>query len=297
MFKWDDVKYFLAVARSGSTIAAAKLLKQNQSTVQRRLAELEQHLGQTLFDKPHSGYRISSFGQGLLPFAEQLERAAIAFDNRRHVKDRVEHGVVRLTCPEPVMIRLVKAGIPDMFGAKHPGLKIEFVMRDSYVDLKKGEADVAFRSGDTEDNELVGRKIADSIWSVYASKSYLQKHGQPQSFEELDRHTVIAFEGAMTSNRAASWLAAVAPNAPVAVRVSSVLGLVSAAKSGVAVVPMPVALGNAEDDLVRIFESVPELTRSWRILAHPDVRATSSVSAFFDFVNDEIAAFKPILTG
>ena len=297
MFNWDDVKHFLAVARTGSTIAAAKSLKQNQSTVQRRLAELERNLDQTLFDKTKAGYRLSHFGQDLLPFAEQIESAAIAFENRKSVKDRAEYGVVRLTCPEPVMIRIVKSGILDRFYSKNPGLKVEFVMSDKYVDLAKGEADVAFRSGDTDDGELVGRKIADSIWSIYASKSYLQQHGQPQSIDELGKHAVIAFEGTMAGNRAASWLATVAPHAPVTARVSSVLGLVSAAKSGVAVVPMPIALGNSEEDLVRLFESVPELTRSWRILAHPTARATPAVSAFFDFVNGELGALKPILTG
>jgi DNA-binding transcriptional LysR family regulator len=297
MFNWDDIKHFLATVREGSTIAAAKSLKQNQSTVQRRLADLEKKLGQVLFDKTKNGYRLTPFGRDVLPFAERIESAAVAFENRKLVKDRIEHGVVRLTCPEPVMIRLVKAGIPDRFQVKNPGLRIEFVMSDKYVDLKKGDADVAFRSGDTDDNELVGKKIADSIWSIYASKNYVQQHGKPESLAQLNNHAVVAFEGTMAGNRAAGWLASIAPHAAVTARVSSVLGLVSAAKSGVAVVPMPIALGNAEEDLVRLVESVPELTRSWRILAHPNARDTPAVSAFFDFVNDELASFKPILTG
>jgi DNA-binding transcriptional LysR family regulator len=297
MFKWDDIKHFLATVRGGSTLAAAKTLKQNQSTVHRRLADLELQLGQPLFDRTKTGYHISAFGQDILPFAEQLESAAIALENRKSVKDRIEHGTVRLTCPEPVMIRLVKAGIPERFQIKNPGLKIEFVMSDSYIDLKKGEADVAFRSGDTDDGVLVGRKIADSIWSVYASQNYVQQFGRPTSLQDLNQHSVVAFEGAMAGNRAASWLATVAPHATISARVSSILGLVSAAKSGVAVVPMPIALGNSEVDLVMLFEPIPELSRSWRILAHPTARSTPAVSAFFDFVNDELSSFKPILTG
>ena len=101
----------------------------------------------------------------------------------------------------------------------------------------------------------------------------------------------------MATNRAAVWLAGIAPSAAIAARVSSVLGLVSVAKSGAAVVPMPIALGNSEPDLVRLFDHVPELTRSWRILAHPDMRKTPAVSAFFAFIGDEIAALRPILTG
>jgi DNA-binding transcriptional LysR family regulator len=101
----------------------------------------------------------------------------------------------------------------------------------------------------------------------------------------------------MATNRAAKWLQEVAPGAPVAARVNSVLGLVSVAKSGVAVVPMPIALGNAEPDLVRLFDQVPELTRSWRILTHPDRRRTPAVAAFLDFIAAETAALRPILTG
>jgi hypothetical protein len=78
----------------------------------------------------------------------------------------------------------------------------------------------------------------------------------------------------MADNRAARWLADVTPQAEVPARVASVLGLVSVAKSGVAVMPMPIALGDAKPDLVRLFDPIPALTRSWRILAHPDARKT-----------------------
>ncbi len=170
-------------------------------------------------------------------------------------------------------------------------------MSDTYVDLTKGEADVAFRSGDTDDGVLVGRKIADSIWSLYASQDYVRLHGRLENLGDLSNHAVIGFEGSMIANRAATWLAEVAPGATIAARVSSVLGPVSVAKSGAATVTMPIALGNSEPDLVRLLDHVTELTRSKRILAHPIGRKSPIVSAFFAFVSDEIAALKPILTG
>ena len=297
MFTWDDVKHFLAVARHGSTLAAGKALGLSQSTVHRRVAELERAIGRELVMRSSIGYRLTAFGEEMLPYAEDVERAAIAFGERKLALDRVEIGVIRVTCPEPVMVRIIKSSLLERFYARHPGLRVEFIMSDKYVDLTKGEADVALRSGDTDDAILVGRKIADSIWSLYASQSYLQSHGRPESLADLNRHAVVGFEGAMTTNRAAAWLAEIAPSAAIAARVSSVLGLVSVAKSGAAVVPMPIALGNSESDLVRLFDHVPELTRSWRILAHPDARKTPAVSAFFAFIGDEIAALRPILTG
>jgi len=79
--------------------------------------------------------------------------------------------------------------------------------------------------------------------------------------------------------------------------VNSVLGLVSAAKSGIGLAPMPIALGDAEAELVRVLGPIAELTRSWRLLTHPDLRQRPRVSAFFDFINDEIPSLRPILTG
>jgi DNA-binding transcriptional LysR family regulator len=233
----------------------------------------------------------------MLPYAEQIERAALAFEQRRATIDRGEAGLIRVTCPEPIVYRIMKSALLDRFHARHPKLRVEFVMSDQYVDLARGDADVALRSGDTDDDVLVGRKIADSLWSVYASNAYIDRNGRPENIADLARHATVGFDGPMATNRAAKWLQEVAPNAAVAARVTSVLALVSLAKSGVAAVPMPIALGDAERELVRLFEPVPELTRSWRILAHPDRRRTPAVAAFFDFIADEIPALKPILTG
>jgi molybdenum-dependent DNA-binding transcriptional regulator ModE len=83
MFEWDDVKYFLAVARHGSTLAAAKALNLSQSTVQRRVTELERKLGRGLVKRHATGYRLTEFGEEMLPYAEQIERAALAFEQRK----------------------------------------------------------------------------------------------------------------------------------------------------------------------------------------------------------------------
>jgi DNA-binding transcriptional LysR family regulator len=297
MFVWDDVKYLLAIARHGSTLAAGKALGLSQSTVHRRLEALERQIGRALVVRSAAGYRLTAFGQDMLPYAEDMERTAFAFGERKTALERVEVGVIRLTCPEPIMVRIVKSALLERFYARHPGLRVEFVMSDKFIDLHQGEADVALRSGDTDDGVLVGRKIADSIWSVYASRSYIANFGAPEDVRALNNHAVVGFDGPMATNRAATWLAEVAPNARIGARVSSVLGLVSAAKSGVVIAPMPIALGNSEADLVQVFGAVPELTRSWRILAHPDMRKSPAVAAFFAFVTDEIAALKPILTG
>lgn len=297
MFEWSDVRYFLAVARNGSTVAAAKALKTSQSTVQRRLVELEHRLGRPLVKRTPAGYRLTEFGQEMLPHAERVEQAARAMEQHRDTLERAEIGIIRLTCPEPIMVRIAQSGLLDRFHARHPGLRIEFVMSDKYLDLAKGDADVALRSGDTDDEVLVGRTIANSIWAVYGSRQYIERRGKPDRIEDLDRHAVVGLDESMANHRAATWLRAVAPNAEIAARSNSVLGLVSAARSGVGLAALPTALGDAEADLVRVLGPIPELQRSWRLLTHPDLRKTPRVAAFFAFVNGELAAFRSILTG
>ena len=218
MFDWNDLRHFLAVARHGSTIAAGKALGVNQSTVHRRLSELEARIGRELVARHTAGYRVTEFGAELLPFAERVEAAVSELE--QHVADgaRDGRGTIRLTCPEPVVPRLLP--LIDRFHARHPRFRVDLVTSDRYLDLLKGEADVAFRSGDTDD-DLIGRKIADSIWAVYASRAYAERHGTPKRVEDLADHLLVSLDEKMASHRAVQWLQAVAPNARIASRMTA----------------------------------------------------------------------------
>jgi DNA-binding transcriptional LysR family regulator len=297
MFDWNDLRYLLAVARHRSTLAAGRALKVNQSTVHRRLTELERRIGRQLVKRHPTGYRLTEFGQEMVSHAEGVEQAVLAFEQHLEASRREVVGIVRVTCPEPLVFRLTQCSLLERFHARHPGLRVEFVMSDKYLDLMKGDADVALRSGDTDDNELVGRKIADSIWAVYASRNYIERHGKPDRVEHLEQHALVGFDETMTNHRAAVWLRQVAPNAKIVARNNSVLGLVYAVKSGIGIAPLPTALGDAEDDLVSVLGPIPELARIWRLLTPPDLRRTPRVSAFFDFMVEEIETLRPILTG
>lgn len=297
MFEWSDLRYFLAVARHGSTLAAARALNTSQSTVQRRLVELERRLGRDLVKRHATGYRLTEFGEQMLPFAERVEHAIQTFEQHKQTIERGDVGVIRLTCPEPIMYRITQAALLDRFHARYPDLRVEFVMSDKYLDITKGDADVALRSGDTDDAVLIGKKIADSIWAVYASKTYIARHGSPASITDLRQHAIVGLDGTMAKHRAATWLMEKVPDANIVVRVTSILGLVSAAKSGAGVTPLPTALGDAEGELVQVLPPVAELQRSWRLLTHPDLRHTPRVAAFFAFIDDERDALRSILTG
>ena len=297
MFDWNDLRYLLAVVRHGSTIAAGQALQVNQSTVHRRLAELERRLGLPLVRRHPSGYRLTELGASLLDAASAVETAVIDFERQvQSLKDDLT-GVIRLTCPEPTVSRIVATGLLERFHERHPKLTVEFVTSDRYLDLARGEADVAFRSGEPTDPNLVGRKICDSIWAIYASKSYIQKHGRPQTLGDLAAHAMIGFDGIMQNHRVAKWLPVAVPNARVVNRNNSMLGTVSAVKAGIGVAPLPTTLGDAEDTLVRVLPPVDELTRSWYLLTHPDLRKTPRIAAFIDHVLQDLPALRLALVG
>jgi DNA-binding transcriptional LysR family regulator len=228
----------------------------------------------------------------LQPYVEHIEFAIR--DLEREVAGHDSHGIIRVTCPEPIVQRMTP--LIARFHERHPKLRVEFVMSDRYMDLSKGDADVAFRSGDTDD-ELVGRKIADSVWAVYASRSYVERHGAPKRVEDLTQHPLVGFDASMSKHRVEQWLKDVAPDANIVARNNSVLGSLYAVKSGIGIGALPTAIADGDPELFRLLGPIPELTRSWRILAHPDLRRTPRVATFFDFVVEEREALKTILTG
>jgi DNA-binding transcriptional LysR family regulator len=291
------LKHFLAFAREGSTLAAARVLGVSQSTVHRRLAELEKRLGRRLLERDLTGYRLTELGEGLRPFAERVEEAIAAFERHLVSSDKELAGTIRVTCPTTVADRLLRTPLVDAFHKRYPGLRVELVVSDQVLDLSTGEADIAIRFGEPDDAALVGRTIAEMSWALYASRSYFERHGRLECPKDIERHLVVAYDGAMANFPAARWLRSVAPGAPIAARSDSWPAVISAVKSGAGLAPMPVAVGDREDELVRMIDDIPELATKYYLLTHRDLHRTPRVRAFFDFVDAEIRAFRAMLSG
>src|SRR3569832_1387303 len=286
MFDWNDLRHFLAVARLGSTLAAAKALNVNHPTVHRRLDELEKRLGRNLVARHSTGYKLTELGQDIVGYAERVEEAVQAFERRVAASHTELAGTIRVTCPEVLGFKLMQSALIEKFNARYPGLRVEIIVSDKYLDLGKGEADVAFRACAPfpTDSTLFGRKIAPSPWAVYASKAYVARHGGISGGEEINRHAVIQFESTMRDHAAARWLQSAAPTANVIARGSSIHAALTEVKSGVGVGVLPVNLGDIENDLVRLFGPIPNLPSDVYLLIHEDLKEISCVRAFFVFV-------------
>ena len=295
MFDWDDLRYFLAIAREGSTLSAAKALGVSQPTVKRRLDALERRIKRKLVEQHPAGYRLTELGKTLIPHAEDVERCVTAFQRHLIAGGQELSGTLRVTCPEGMASRLL-APLIEAFRAKHPELRIDLIMTDRRLDLTKGEAEVAVRMHEPGDQSLVARKIADSPWGIYASRSYIKRHGRPQQSDDLDDHAIIEFGGEVADTHAARWLRLAAPRATIAARGNSMLGVLAAVKSGAGLAPLPMLLVSPEDDLEPVLGPVPELGSKIYLVMHSDLRRTPRVRVFCDFVVAEMARVVPSLT-
>lgn len=294
MFDWNDLKYFLAFARTGSMLAAAKVSRVNQSTVQRRIVELESRIGQQLVVRHLAGYRLTEEGQELRRSAEKVEDAVTAFEHEVVARDKGLSGPIRVTTTGGVADRLRKASLIDAFHARHPDFQLELVISDRILDLSAGEADLAIRSGAPRDESLIGRKIADVPWAIYASRSYIQHHGAPRCVTDIERHVMVICSCTYENDPVGQWLRLVAPRATVGARCETGSEQLQAVKSGAGIALLLTHHGDA--DLVRIID-IADLATPYYLLVHETMRYRPRVRAFADFVAAEIKAFRTSISG
>lgn len=289
MFAWDDLKYLLAFARAGSMLAAASALGVNQTTVQRRLAELERQLGRQLVMRQSGGYVLTAEAQELLISAERVELAAAAFERDVAANDRSLKGTIRVTTTGFVAERLRKSHLIDAFCSRHPELSVEMLVSDRCLDLAKGEADIAIRAGEPTDETLVARKIADVPWAIFAAQSYIARHGSPDCVADIGWHSVVICDDTRLQCPATLWLQARAPDARIVARCDSGHDQVRLAQSGAGLALL--LAYDRDEGLVRIIDNIG-LETPFYLLMHADMQRTPKVRAFADFVSSEIETFR-----
>ena len=196
------------------------------------IAELEKRIGRNVVIRHATGYRLTEFGNELQPWAEQVEKAVASLERYLVAASDTPTGSVRVTCSESIGYRLIQSPLLETFHGRYPGLRVELIMSDHFLDIARGEADVAIRAGIPNEETLVGRKIADVPWALYCSRAYLARHGRLERAEDIAEHSVIEFDGDIRDHHAAKWLRSVAPTARVVARSNTVPGLLMSVKSG-----------------------------------------------------------------
>jgi DNA-binding transcriptional LysR family regulator len=284
MFDWNDLKAFLAVARGGSTLAAAKSLGVNQTTVARRIESLEQALGFKLFERGQTGSRLTEVGAALIAEAEAVEQAAIRFANQAAGQMRGVSGALRLTTNELVASSMV---IPALgaFRQLHPDIQVDLVITDATLDLANGEADLAIRTSQAlAPSDLVARKICDHHIALYCSREYAARKGVPASLDELRDHDLIDVSREMSNVPAATWMMRHSGGKEPVTRSNSMASLVHAVKAGLGIGALPCAIGDPDRDFIRCSDVIEEARASSWIVTRRDLKDAPRVRAFIDFM-------------
>jgi DNA-binding transcriptional LysR family regulator len=287
MYDWNDLRAFLAVAETGSTLAAGRKLRVSQTTAARRVAALEQALGLTLFERRQAGYVLTPVGEELVEQARAVEAAALSLADAAASKGREVSGTVRLTTQEIFAVTV----LPPILGELHeayPDIRIELDTGEELRDLAAGAADVALRTCERlEGGSLVGRRIADDRWAFYCSRSYAAAHGVPHSRKELRDHPLIGGGGQQLWRIYGAWLRENGLEDAVALHHGSPLGLLASVRSGIGLAVLPCIVADLELDLVRCLPPTEHDRGLW-LLTHERLRHTPRVRAVLDFLADRL---------
>ena len=288
MLDWNDIRYFLAVARQGSTLAAARALRVSQTTVARRITALEEALGVTLFDKRQAGYSLTPGGQDLLARAALVEGAADSNSEAAAAQNRDVRGMVRITTQEIFANTLLAPMLRELHEL-HPEIVIELDTQQELLDLGAGEADISLRStAQDAPAGVVGRRLCIDDWTLYCSREYGERHGVPRTREDLRKHSIIGGGGGKLWLHYEAWLRSLGLEGQVAMHHATSTGLFTAVRSGFGIAVLLCIVADAEPDLIRCVKPRDDHGRVMWLLTHERVRHTPRVRVVIDFLYDRL---------
>jgi len=290
---WDDLRFFLAVARKGSIRAASSTLAVNHSTVLRRINAFEEKLNVRLFERLPTGYALTPTGEEMVDSAQRIEDEVVKLDRQVIGQDTQLSGVLRVTMPLILGTHLL---VPELaaFSAAYPGIQLEIAASDENFNLKKREADVAIRITPNPPEYLIGRKILKPAKGIYASHHYLKQHDPVNQPEKMNW---LGWEDSVASPQ---WVKDSAfPTSPIRHQADNILVQLETAKAGMGLALLPCFLADPIESLQRLHLIPPSSTLYgdlW-ILTHQDLRATARVKAFMDFMIEVLKRHHDLLMG
>jgi DNA-binding transcriptional LysR family regulator len=274
---WNDLRFFLRAAHAGTLAGAARAMQVDHSTIGRRLSALERSLGAPLVIRAPDGLHLTPLGENLVPLVEQVERAVLAVcEQAMQQKARV-----RLAMPTG-FTKLFTANLAQLQAAC-PGLSLELLSSSRPVDLKKGEADLAIRSGPVVDEDLVARRLCETGWSLYASPAYLLRRTAPADLNDLSAHDVIGYDPSLAGVPAAKWIEARTQGANIVLRSREMNDMLAAALGGAGLAVLPCLLGDEEPGLVRLTPAVLA-TREVSLVYRREFKRAAPLQAVIRFV-------------
>lgn len=237
---WDDLRLFLVVAEAGSLSAAARTLQLGQPTLSRRIAALEEAVGEPLFTRRAQGCTPTSAGLRLLPAAQRMaewaHEAGVQLGPKR--KRPQVAGCVRVAAP-PGVAALLVARLAAPLRARHPQLRLEVRAGVETLNLARGEADLSLRTRRPRDPDLVVLASAASAVRAYAASGYAERLPLRPQLARLDW---IAWAEPWAHLQANTALARAIPGFAPAFASDDFLVQLAACQAGAGVFALPRAL-------------------------------------------------------
>lgn len=290
---WDDLRYFLAVAREKQMLGAARRLGVSQALLSRHIGALESAVGARLFDRTTRGSNLTEDGNALLAVAERIE--AEVFTGLAEIRGGKE------------MAGTVRIGTPDGFGSAflaprlgrfretYPDLRVQLVPVSRSFSLSEREADVAIMVGRPEKGRLRVRKLVDYTLGLYASKNYVARAGMPHTVADLSAHSLVGYVDDLVFTPELNYVADYMRDWQSDVEISTAIGQMEAVRSGVGIGILHDFMAAREQDLVRLLPDL-KTTRSYWIVWHENLRVAQRVQAVADLLDAMVKEERGLFT-
>lgn len=280
---WDDLRYFLAVAREGQMLGAATRLGVSQARLSRHIAALEEAVGARLFDRTTRGSTLTDDGAALFETAERMEAEVLAGTARMRGRDEVA-GTIRIGAPDGFGSMFLAPRL-SRFRDAYPDLRIQLVPVPRSFSLSEREADLAIMVGRPEKGRLRVKKLIDYSLGLYASEGYLTRAGTPTAIDELKAHTRIGYVDDLIYSPALNYAQEVARDWSSDIEVSTAIGQFEAVRAGAGIGICHDFMASDVPGLIRLFPEV-SVTRSYWIVWHENLRVARRVQAVVQILDE-----------
>ncbi|WP_246792267.1 LysR family transcriptional regulator [Burkholderia perseverans] len=281
---WDDLRYFLAVARLQTASAAAKRLGCDHTTVARRVRELEASLDTVLFEKSRAGgFALTAEGQRLLAYADRIESAVQSASEQFKGSADLLSGHVRIGSTEGFGSFFLASQLAH-FSHAHPEISIDLLPVPHFVSLSKREADIAILLERPERGQYVHTKLCDYRLRLYGTREYLARHPVSARLAELREHVFLNYVNDLVFSPELLYLERVIPGAHSNLSTTSIVAQYHAALQGTALAILPCFMAEPDPRLVAVLPDEVSLIRHFWLCCREDIRGLRRISALWNFL-------------
>lgn len=272
---WDDLLFFLTLAKEGTLSSVGKKMSIEHTTVSRRISRLESKLGIKLFDRLPRAWRLTAEGESLLPQAEQVQETVLRFERAASGRSHLS-GTVRVSAP-PLLSSFLLAGKLEAFHRKHPLIELELSSDIGEANLSKRDADVAIRMTRPKGNSLVRRSLGLLHYGVYGSSKYLDGKSTSQ-------WRFLGYDESLSDVPQEQWLKEFRADRPVVFRTNDLAALHGAVCGHLGLALLPRFLADKSPGLKLVHSDAARYYREMWLVTHQDIRRSIKVQAVSDYL-------------